>query len=296
MANNIAYASVFQSALDKVIEQTATTSWMTANASRVQYNGGKEVKIGKLTLSDLSDYSRATGFEKGDIDLVWQTHSFAYDRGRKFTLDPMDIDESNFVLTASEVMGEFARTKVVPEVDLVRIAKLSKAATPVPVTATEANALELFLDGIVAIRDAGYSGQLVAHVRYDFMKLLQLRFANQLSSVTFAVNGVDTTFPAIDGVALIPTVSGRMWTDVEKDVVTKAITPAVAAKQIEFLIAGSTVPLAIAKHEKIRTFSPEQYQDKNAWSMDYRLYHDLFVEDNQVDAVYVATKAVVVGP
>ena len=292
MANEIAYASVFQSALDKVIEQSATTAWMTANASRVKYNGGKEVKIAKLALDSLSDYSRASGFAEGDIDLTWQTHEFEYDRGRKFTLDPMDIDESNFVLTASEVMGEFARTKVVPEVDLVRIAKLSQATTPVPVTATEDNALSLFLDGIVAIRDSGYSGQLVAHVRYDFMKLLQLRFANQLSSVTFSIGGVDTTFPSIDGVALIPTVSGRMWTDVEKDEVTLVIAPSDTAEQIEFLIAGATVPLAIAKHEKIRTFSPEQYQDKNAWAMDYRIYHDLFVEDNQVDAVYVATKLV----
>jgi len=290
MANNIAYASVFQSALDKVIEQSATTSWMTANSTRVKYNGGKEVKIGKLNLDGLSDYDRSTGFEEGDVDLTWETHTLTYDRGRKFSLDPMDIDESGFVLTASDVMGEFARIKVVPEVDLVRIAKLSAFATPVPVTATELNALKLFKDGIVAIRNSGYAGQLVAHVRYEFMSLIELKLAGQLSSVTFAVNGIDTTFPSIDGVALIPTVSSRMYTAVTKDPVTKVIAPAVDAEEIEFLIAGSSVPLAIAKHEKVHTFSPDENQDKNAWLMRYRLYHDLFVEDNQVDAVYVAIK------
>ena len=32
-----------------------------------------------------------------------------------FQLDPMDIDENNFVTTAAAVMGEFQRTFVIPK-------------------------------------------------------------------------------------------------------------------------------------------------------------------------------------
>lgn len=293
MANSIAYASLFQDALDKLIEQQAKTNWMVPNASRVKYNGGNEIKIGKLALDGLADYSRANGFEEGDVNLTWQTHQFDYDRGRKFTIDPMDVDEANFLPIATNIMGEFVRTKVIPEVDLVRIAKVASKAPSANVkeiVATKDNALEEFKAGIVAVRDAGYEGQLVAHVRYDFLNLLELRFASQLSSVTFKVGGIDTTFPSIDGVALIPTVSSRMYNKVTKDGETGAIAPAVDAGAVEFLIAGVDVPIGIAKHESIRTFTPEQYQDKNAWAMDYRLYHTALVEDNKVPAIYVALK------
>jgi hypothetical protein len=67
-------------------------------------------------------------------------------------------------------------------------------------------ALEDFKKGIVAVREEGYDGRLMAHVSYEFMNALELRFANQLGAETFAINGVDTTFKVLDGVALIPTV------------------------------------------------------------------------------------------
>ena len=285
MANNINYAALFQNALDKKLAQDLTTGWAEANASRVQYNGGNELKIAKLGLDDLADYNRATGYEDGDITLEWETHKFRYDRGRKFSLDAMDVDETNFTATASNVMGEFVRTKVVPEIDLIRIASLaSKAGNSVDIEASPENALEEFKKGIVAVRDAGYGGQLVAHVTYEFMSMLELRFANQLGSVTFAVSGVDTTFPSVDGVALIPTQSTRMFEKVEK----AGQSYKGSGKQIHFLIVGKDVPMGIVKHAPARTFLPEENQNADAYVINYRVYHDLFVEDNKVDAVYVA--------
>ena len=40
----------------------------------------------------------------------------------------MDYDETKFQASAPNILGEFARTKVVPEVDLVRIARLASNA------------------------------------------------------------------------------------------------------------------------------------------------------------------------
>lgn len=289
MANTFAYAQLFQSGLDKVMEQGLTTAWAELNANRVQYNGGNEVKIAKLSLDTLADYSRATGYDAGDVTLEWETHKFRYDRGRKFSIDAMDVDETNFVATASNVMGEFVRTQSIPEIDLLRISELAKkAGTKKEITPTKENALEEFKEGIVAIRDAGYEGQLVAHVSFAFLNLLELRFANQLSSVTFAINGVDTTFPSVDGVALIPTVSTRMFDAVKKS--GKSYVG--SGNKVSFLIAGKDVPMGIVKHAPARTFTPEQNQDADAYVINYRVYHDLFVEDNKVKAVYVATEKV----
>lgn len=289
MANTIAYATLFQNGLDKVLAQEATTNWAELNASRVKYEGGNEVKIGKLELDGLDDYNRASGYVAGDVNLTWETHQFRYDRGRKFSIDAMDVDESNFLVTATDVMGEFVRTISIPEVDLIRIAGMAdKAGNKVDVSAA-GNPLKAFKDGVVAVRDAGYAGQLVAHVTYEFLNELELKMAGQLASVTFAVGGVDTTFKSIDGVALIPTTSDRMHSAV------KNTAGAIAADGVplKFLIAGKDIPIAVAKHNPVRTFTPEQNQNADAYVLNYRIYHDIWVEDNKVNAIYAGFNGVV---
>lgn len=283
MANTINYAQLFQDGLDTVLAQELTTGWAELNADRVKYNGGNEVKIAKLGLDELDDYNRATGYVAGNVTLTWETHTFRYDRGRKFTLDAMDVDESNFTATAGNVMGEFVRTISVPEVDLIRIAGMAqKAGNKVRVDGADKDALTEFKAGIVAVRDAGFAGQLVAHVTYAFLNELELKFAGQLSEVTFAVAGIDTTFKTIDGVALIPTTSDRMHTKVKK---TSGKVEA-DGNELAFLIAGKDIPIAVAKHNPVRTFTPEQNQTADAYVLNYRIYHDIWVEDNKVDALY----------
>lgn len=288
MANTVEYAKLFQDGLDKVMEQGLTTSWAEMNANRVKYNGGDEIKIAKLGLDDLADYSRADGYAEGSLTLEWETHKFNYDRGRKFVIDAMDVDETNFTLTASNAMAEFVRTKAIPEIDLIRIAKLVTLAGNVEeIVPTQADALAQFKAGIMAVRNAGYEGQLVAHVTYEFLNLLELSFAGQLSNVTFSVGGVDTTFRSVDGVALIPTVSNRM----HETATLSEGSYVGGGRDVHFVIAGKDVPLGIVKHAPARTFTPEQNQNADAWVINYRVYHDLFVEDNKVGAVYAGVKA-----
>ena len=41
--NTLATATLFQTQLDKIAVQEATTGWMDANAGQVKYSGGAEV-------------------------------------------------------------------------------------------------------------------------------------------------------------------------------------------------------------------------------------------------------------
>ena len=118
--NTIAYAQLFQKALDEKMVQELTSGWMEANASQVQYSGGNTVRIAKMSMEGLGTYNRATGFDENPITLEWETHTFSMDRGKSFSIDAMDEDETNFVATASNILGEFQRTKVAPEVDAYR--------------------------------------------------------------------------------------------------------------------------------------------------------------------------------
>ena len=40
----------------------------------------------------------------------------------------------------------------------------------------------------------------------------------------------------------------------------------------------------------MRIFDPETFQKKRAWATDYRKYHDLWVPDNKLTAMWVNIK------
>ena len=103
--NTIEAAKIFQTALDLQMMQGATSGWMEDNAGQTKYSGGNEVKIPKMSLSGLGKYNRDSGYVQGAITYSYETRTLTQDRGRKFLLDKMDVDETNFVASASAVMS-----------------------------------------------------------------------------------------------------------------------------------------------------------------------------------------------
>lgn len=291
MANNIEKAKLYQANLDLLASQEAVTSWMDANAGQVVYNGGDEIKIPDLVLSGLADYDRATGYVDGDVTFKYQTHKINHDRGRRFSLDAMDVDETNFTATAGAIMAEFQRLHVIPEVDAVRIAKLATDAVleeTLVVDATPEDAVASFRSAISKVRDAGYAGQLIAHVTYDFKGLLETFYGGMLRAETFSLNGVDTDLPAVDGVALIETTSNKMNTEVT----LSATGWAPAGEKVPFIIAPVTSVVGINKQDVPRIFTPEENQDADAWRITYRRFYDAIIPENQAKLIVLGKQGV----
>lgn len=301
--NTLATASIFQTTLDELAVQDATTGWMDANAGQVIYTGGAEVKVPKLSLQGLGDYSRDNGYNQGSITLAYETKTMTQDRGRVFQIDPMDVDENNFVTTAATIMGEFQRTQVVPEIDAYRISAIATAAINAKkdgmlsygyVPGTEGtSALRKLKEGISAVRQS-YNDALVIQATPDMIMELELELAGNLHAVTFAQGGIETQVPAIDGVPIISTPSNRMYSAIKiNDGVTSGqeaggYTKGTSAKSLNFFVCPVTTPIAVTKQDVMRIFDPQTNQKLNAWQMDYRRFHDLWVLDNKLDGVYVS--------
>lgn len=304
--NTLATATNFQKALDVLAVREAVTGWMEANAGQVKYTGGAEVKIPKMSVQGLGDYDRDNGYLMGSATLEYETKKMTQDRGRKFQLDSMDVDETNFVTTASSVMGEFQRTKVVPEIDAYRLSKIATEAINANVAgmvqygytpgAANTSALRKVKEGIAAIRDLGYDGPLVVHATDSFILELELELANKISTVNFKKGGIITKVPAVDEVPIIPTPANRLVTAIklndgktsgqEKGGFEKGAT----AKDINFEIMPLKTPVAISKQDKMRIFDPNTNQKADAWAMDYRRFHDLWILENKVNSIYVSIK------
>lgn len=304
--NTLATATLFQTTLDRVAVQDAVTGWMDANAGQVIYNGGAEVKIPKMSVQGLGDYDRDNGYQQGAVTLEYETRKMTQDRGRKFQLDAMDVNENNFVTTAAAVMGEFQRVQVTPEIDAYRLSKIASDVIDAAKTGMIAyqyvpgtegtSALKKFKEGIKNIRDNGYNGPLVAHVTPEYLMELELELAGKITSVTFSKGGIDTKVPAVDGVALIETPSNRMYTAITiqdgKSGGQEAggYKKGSSAKDINFMIMPRTTPIAVTKQDTMRIFDPTTNQKANAWQLDYRRFHDLWIMDNKLDSVFLNIK------
>lgn len=301
MANTIETAKIFQQNLDKAMVQSATTGWMESNAGQVIYNGGAEVKIPKLSMDGLGDYDRNNGYVGGSVNFKYETKTMTYDRGRKFSIDALDVDETGFVLTAGTIMGEFQRTKVVPEIDAIRLSKLAQIAieqenVKYSFTPSKTNVVDEFKDSIVKIRDKGFTGRIICHCTFDFKAQIEKAMAGQLSPATLSLGGVDTQIPSFDGVLLIPVTSDKMFTKYTlNDGKTEGQTAGGFAKDakaltINFILVAEEAPIAISKTDVIRIFDPMVNQSGNSWSVDYRKFHDIWVKDNKVGGIYLNVK------
>lgn len=312
--NTLSYAQILQTTLDQAAVRDACTGWMDANAGQVKYSGGNEVKIPKMSTQGLGDYDRDDGYAQGAITLGWETRTMTQDRGRKFQLDAMDVDETAFVATAAAVMGEFQRNHVIPEIDAYRLSKIASQAITANVTGMVLTSqtiaanmstlavLRAIKTGISKIREKGYNGPLVIHATDTVLLELEIEMAGKLQSIKWSQGGIDTQVPAVDGVPIIPTPANRMVTAITlydgktagttgenatPDQTVGGYVKGASAKDINFMIMPRTTPIAVTKQDLMRIFDPQTNQRGNAWAMDYRRYHDLWILDHKIDSVYV---------
>lgn len=304
--NTLATATLFQNTLDKVAIQDAVTGWMDGNAGQVKYNGGAEVKIPIMSVQGMGDYDRDEGYTQGGVTLTYESRTMTQDRGRKFQLDPMDIDENNFVTTAASVMGEFQRMFVIPEIDAYRISKIATQTITAAKAgmiaygytpgATNTSALRKVKEGIKAVRENGYNGPLVIHATPDFIFELEMELAGKIIATTFSKGGINTQVPSVDGVPIISTPANRMYTAITiydgKSTGQKqgGYAKGTSALNINFVVLPMATPIAVTKQDIMRIFDPQTNQNLNAWQMDYRRFHDIWVLDNKVNGIYLSIK------
>lgn len=209
MANTIEKVALIQTTLDKAMIQGAVTGFMEDNVSNLIYKGGDEVKIPMIDMDGLANYNRQSGFVDGDVSLAYQTMKMTQDRGRGFTVDPNDIDESGVLDLMSQLTGEFQRTKVVPEVDAYRISKvvqLTPAANRTVYTPAAGTILKKMTEDIGAVRDEiGSDEQLVMLVSTPVSTILNTstELGKKLDVTDFMRGEINTKVKALDSVPLL---------------------------------------------------------------------------------------------
>lgn len=298
MGNTIEKVAVIQKTLDKAMIQDAVTGFMEDNAGSVIYHGGAEIKIPSITMDGLAAYNRTTGFVEGDVTLSYQTITMTQDRGRGFTVDVNDIDESGVLDLMSQLAGEFQRTKVVPEVDAYRISqlvKLTPSANRKVYTPAVSTILKNMLEDIGAVRDeVGGSEQLVILISTPVSTTLNTstELSRKLDVTDFARGGITTKVKMLDDVPLLVVPSARMNSRITLAADGDGgFSKASGAAAINYIVMPRKAPIAVSKTDNMRLFDPNTWQKAHAWHMDYRKFHDLWVPTNKTRGLRVSMAA-----
>lgn len=252
-------------------------------------------------MDGLADYDREKGFVDGAVTLDYETMEMTRDRGRAFDIDEMDVDESNFIATAGNVMGEFQRLHVAPEVDAYRLSKINEYADTNSQTYTPAanSIFGALTDNIAAVQDkVGGSVPLVIHINGLILPMLMrsTEFMRTVSMMDFTRGEFKTKVRAIDDIPLLATQSRLMMTVYDfadgraAGQESGGFAPKSDAVQINWLIIPRSAPIAPCKVDKVRTFSPEVYQKKRAWHTDYRRYFDLWMSEKKCEGLFANRK------
>lgn len=289
MPNSIALFKKYIDLLDEVYKQSAKTAILDGDNALVQAGRGtNEIVIPKMSLDGLADYSRNSGYVKGDVTLTYETVQFNYDRGRKFSVDAMD-DEETAGIAFGKLSSEFIRTKVVPEMDAFRFASYASTSSIGSATGTLSTG-----DNVIA----------ALRVAANAMDEAEVPAEQRVLFITPTLRGLIAdldTSKSKEVLAKFSTVvevpQTRFYTKIDlldgttQDEEAGGYAKATAGKDINFLVIHQPATLQYTKHTVNKVISPELNQEADAWMFFYRAYGLVDVYDNKVAGIYCHHKA-----
>lgn len=288
MANSIALSKIYTNLLDEVYQQSALTAVLESDASLARQGANaNEIVIPKLSMDGLADYSRNGGYVDGNVTLNWETVQFNYERGRMFSVDNMDNEETQNI-AFGRLAGEFIRTKVVPELDAFRFSKYASTTGAGTATGTLASGADV----IAALRTATSAmdeAEVPMEDRHLFITPTLLGLVEDLD--TNKSREVLSRFASITKVpqtrfySAIELLDGKTSTE-EKGGYKKAS----GAVELNFEIIHKPATLQFTKHAVPKVISPELNQDADAWKYGYRNYGLCDVYENKTAGIYVHKK------
>lgn len=284
MPNNFDLVSKHVTLLDEQYRLEAKTNVLESGAEIVRMGAkANEVLIPKYDLEGLGDYSRTDGYADGSTNIEWESKKFNYDRGRTFSVDSMDNDETidmAFGLLASQ----FMKHKVVPEMDAMRFATYAGTTGINSKSETFADANEI-CKSLMNANSVMDEAEIGSESRYLFITptlhnavkaLDSYKSRSMLEGYTQIIDVPQvrfyTSIDLLDGKTTGETIGGYK--------------KSASGKNINYMIIYKPAVLQFTKHIVSKVISPAENQTMDAWKFFYRAYGLTDVFENKVKGIY----------
>lgn len=284
MPNSITLVKKYVDKLDDVYKLSSLTDVLESDASIVrQSTNTNEILIPKIDMDGLADYSRSGGYVEGDDKLTWETVKFDYDRGRSFSVDAMDNEET-IGISFGMLSSRFVRDKVVPEMDAYRFAEYAGKS------------------GITVKSEALTTGDGICSAITTANNVLDEAEVNTENRILFITPTLHNAIIALDTYkskamlagfsAVVKVPQTRFYTAINlldgKTEVEEigGYKKSTTGKNINFMIIDKSAVLQFTKHIVNKIISLEDNQSADAWKFFYRAYGLTDVYENKVKGIY----------
>lgn len=289
------YAETFARQLAQKYERELCSDALTKSNTGVQFINAQTIKLPRMTLSGYKDHTRTPGFNAGSMSNDWEPKKLAHDRDVEFFIDPMDIDETNLVMSVANIQNTFEEEQSIPEKDSYRFSKLHAELTTysgsIDSTAlTVQNLLEIFDAQMEAMDDAGVPEEgRIMYATPTVRKLLKEAEGIQRTLTVTTPSTINRKVHSLDDVAIKSVPSARMKTKYD---FTDGCVPAETAKQINFILLHPSAVICRDKYSYIKLFTPgTDSRTADGYLYQNRNYGDLFLIERKVAGVSMNVQA-----
>ena len=301
-------------ALDKVYVADSKSAILRngLKLTNVRFVGAGKVKIPKMYVDGLGDYHRvndgitgvdyvhyqngeADGYKKGNTNVSWEEFILKYDRGRQFQIDSMDMEETAGLL--AQVLPEFMRTRVVPESDAICFSTIAgKCNTALGNFVKETIAPNTIMSNLygafewLSNHEVPDDSQII-FVSPATMKLIREtdELYKRLDQVDYREADVTFTIKTFEGRPIIEVPNNRFMTNMVTN--GNGYQPTTDSAIINYMVVAKNAVLPIVKLQTFKIFDPAVVQDFDGYKVDFRIYHDVIIPDNNLSLNSVAGKA-----
>lgn len=255
------YAILFSNVLRELYDQELTCDDLYHSNSDIQIVNGKDIKIPKLSVSGYKDHTRgAGGFNSGTYSNGYETKTLDHDRDIEFAIDPMDVDESNLVVSIANIQKRFEKTQAIPELDCYTYSKLYSEAVRVgavikTATLTALNVLSDFDDNLEAFSEAGVPlDRVIMYCTPAYNKLLKNADGIQRTLEISSSKSVDRRVRSLDDISKIKEVPSARLKSLFN--FTNGCVADETAKQIDYILVDPEAQVSRNKYSYIKVFTP----------------------------------------
>lgn len=254
------YATIFSNVLRELYGQELTCDDLYHSNSDIKIVNGKDIKIPKLSVSGYKDHTRGGSFNSGTYANGYETKTLDHDRDIEFAVDPLDVDETNLVVTVSNIQNRFEKTQAIPELDSYTYSKIYAEAkrvnAKIKTTAlTSANVLSDFDDNLEVFAEAGVPlDRVILYATPSYKKLLKNAEGIQRTLEVSSSSGIDRRVRSLDDINKIVEVpSARMKSLFD---FTDGCKVDSTAKQIDYILIDPEAQVSRVKYAYIKMFTP----------------------------------------
>ena len=275
--NNIELSTVYLPLLDEVYKNEVKTSVLDGDEATVKKGQNGEIKVAKLDMDGLGDFDRNSGYTEGTSKLTWETIKYDKERSQKLKIDRLDNEESLGIAVA-KLSSEFIRTKVAPETDAARIAKIASVESISKKQETITTGDEM-LKALRAGTNKMDEDEVSTENRILFITPTGKAMIDDLE--TYKSKAVMSRFSQV-----IEVPQTRMYTALNDGKTNFGYKKADGAGDINFLIVERSAAVT-AMDQYIKYFTPDQDQNGDSHVFPYRNYN-LYghVYENKLAGVY----------